>query len=107
MPATLSYMMHYWVWVCNDVYKKHVRLTRFMKSLDPSIYHSRQLSMLYKLDDGSFEGKLSTHTWAKLNRCSPAAASRDIQHLLIDGLLVPSGDTGPKTGCYLAPDLPW
>lgn len=90
-----------------NVYRKSVRLTRFMKSLDPSVYNSRQLSMLYKLADGSFEGKLSTDKWAKINKCSPAAASRDIQHLLKEGLLVPSGDTGPMTGYYLTSDFPW
>lgn len=90
-----------------NVYKQSVRLTRFMKSLDPSIYNSRQFSMLYKLADGSFEGKLSTDKWSKMNKCSPAAASRDIQHLLRDGLLVPSGDTGPMTGYFLSLDLPW
>ncbi len=90
-----------------NVYKKSVRLTQFMKSLDPSIFNSRQLSMLYKLADGSFEGKLSTDKWAKMNKCSPAAAMRDIQNLLSKGLLVPSGDTGPMTGYYLAPNLPW
>jgi Fic family protein len=89
-----------------NVFKKSVRLTRFMKSLDPSIYNSRQFSMLYKLADGTFEGKLSTDKWARMNRCSLAAASRDIQHLVRDGLLVPSGDMGPMTGYYLAPDLP-
>ncbi len=30
-------------------YKKSVKLTRFMKNLDPSIYNSRKLSMLFKL----------------------------------------------------------
>jgi len=89
-----------------NVYRKSIQLTRFMKSLDPSVYNSRQLSMLYKLADGSFEGKLSTDKWAKMNKCSVAAASRDIQHLLKEGLLVPSGDTGPMTGYYLASDLP-
>ncbi len=88
-----------------NVYKRSVKLTRFMKNLDPSIYNSRQLSMLFKLADGSFEGKLSTDKWAKMNKCSPAAASRDIQHLLKEGLLVPSGETGPKTGYSLNPNL--
>nr|WP_319473741.1 DUF4172 domain-containing protein [uncultured Sphaerochaeta sp.] len=88
-----------------NTYQRSVKLTRFMKNLDPSIYNSRQLSMLFKLADGSFEGKLSTDKWAKMNKCSPAAASRDIQHLLIEGLLVPSGETGPKTGYFLNPNL--
>ncbi len=86
-------------------YEKSVMLTRFMKNLDPSIFNSRQLSMLYKLADGSFAGKLTTYKWAKMNTCSPAAASRDIQQLLQKGLLIPSGDTGPKIGYYLNPNI--
>jgi len=38
--------------------------------------------MLFKLADGTFEGKLTTDKWAKMNKSSPAAATRDIQHLL-------------------------
>ena len=87
------------------VYEHSMRLTRFMKRLDPSAYNSRQISMLYKLADGSFEGKLTTDKWSKMNKCSPAAASRDIQHLLTEGLLVPSGETGPRTGYFLDPEL--
>jgi Fic family protein len=83
--------------------EKSMKLTRFMKNLDPSIYNSRELSMLFKLADGRFEGKLSTDKWAKMNKCSPAAASRDIQHLLKEGLLIPSRDKGPKTGYFLSP----
>ena len=87
------------------IYEKSVKLTRFMQNLDPSIYNSRQLSMLFRLADGSFEGKLSTDKWAKMNKCSPAAALRDIQHLLQEGFLISSGDTGPKTGYFLDPVL--
>jgi Fic family protein len=91
--------------VALHVYEKSVKLTRFMKNLDPSVYNSREISMLFKLADGSFNGKLSTAKWAKMNKCSPAAASRDIQHLLQEGFLIPSGDTGPKTGYFLDPAL--
>jgi len=87
------------------VYKNSVKLTRFMKNLDPSVYNSRELSMLFKLADGSFYGKLSTDKWAKMNKCSPAAASRDIQHLLQQGFLKPSGDSGPKTGYFFNPEF--
>jgi len=61
--------------------------------------------MLFKLADRTFEGKLTTDKCAKMNKCSPAAAIRDIQHLLQVGLLVPSGDTGPKTGYFLNPSV--
>ena len=87
------------------IFEKSMKLTRFMKNLDPSIYNSRELSMLFKLADGSFEGKLSTDKWAKMNKCSPAAASRDIHHLLQEGFLIPSGQKGPKTGYFLDPAL--
>jgi Fic family protein len=87
------------------LYEKSVKLTRFMKNLDPSVYNSRQLSMLFKLADGSFDGKLSTDKWAKMNKCSSAAASRDIKHLLQEGFLLPSGDTGPMTSYFLDPTL--
>lgn len=88
-----------------DQFEKSMKLTRFMKSLDPSLYNSRQISMLFKLADGSFEGKVSTDKWAKMKTCSPAAASRDIQQLIQAGFLVPSVETGPQTGYYLAQDL--
>ena len=87
------------------IYEKSIKLTRLVKDLNPSIYNSRQLSMLFKLADGSFQGKLSTDKWAKMHKCSSAAASRDIQHLLQEGFLIPSGDTGPKTGYFLDPAL--
>jgi Fic family protein len=87
------------------VYEKRVRLMHFMKQLDPSVFNSRQFFMLFKLADRTFEGKLTTDKWAKMNKCSPAAAIRDIQHLLQVGLLVPSGDTGPKAGYFLNPSV--
>lgn len=87
------------------IIEKRMKLTRFMKNLDPSIYNSRELSMLFKLADGSFEGKLSTDKWAKMNKCSPAAASRDIHHLLQEGFLIPSDQKGPKTSYFLDPAL--
>jgi len=45
-----------------------------------------ELSILFKLADGTLEGKLSTDKWSKMNVCSPAAAFCDIQHLLKEGL---------------------
>ncbi len=86
-------------------FEKSVKLTRFMKNLDPSVFNSRELSMLFKLADGTFYGKLSTDKWARMNKCSPAAALRDIQHLLREGILISSGDTGPQTGYLLNPAL--
>ncbi len=78
--------------------ERRMRVVNLMKSLDSSQYNSRQLSMLYKLADGTFVGKLTTAKWAKMNKCSSAAAARDLQQLVNEGLLYPSGDRGPQAG---------
>lgn len=78
--------------------KRTVRVTKYIKGLDPSEYNSREIYMLYKLADGTFFGKLTTDKWAKMTKCSAAASHRDIQHLVNTGHLVPDGDKGPKTG---------
>lgn len=75
-----------------------------MKSLDPNEYNSRQMSMLYRLADGSFYGKLTTEKWAKMMKCSSTVAYRDIQHLVKRGFLIPSGNGGRSTGYYFNED---
>lgn len=80
--------------------KRTLNTSLFMKSLDPSEYNSREMSMLYKLADGSFFGKLTTDKWIKMTKCSKAAAFRDIQHLVSKGFLVSSGEEGRNTGYY-------
>ncbi|MCF0261950.1 MAG: Fic family protein [Sphaerochaetaceae bacterium] len=82
-----------------------IRLSRFMASLDPSEFNSREISMLYKLSSGSFFGKLTTDKWAKMNKCSTAAALRDIGHLVDKGFLISDEESGPKHGYFLKPDL--
>jgi len=85
--------------------RKTMNLTSFMKDLDPAEYNSREIHMLFKLADGSFFGKLTNEKWAKMNKCSSAAALRDIQHLVEKGLLIPSGDAGRNAGYYLNPEI--
>lgn len=78
--------------------ERRMSLASLMKNLDSWRYNSRQLSMLYKLADRSVEGKLTTAKWAKMNKCSTAAAARDLQQLVNEGFLYPSGERGPQTG---------
>ncbi|MBP5161396.1 MAG: DUF4172 domain-containing protein [Spirochaetales bacterium] len=85
--------------------RKTMMLTSFMKDLDPSEYNSREMHMLFKLADGSFFGKLTNEKWARMNKCSSAAALRDIQHLVEKHLLIPSGDAGRNAGYYLNPEI--
>lgn len=42
--------------------------------------------MLNKLMDG-FDGKLTTSKWAKISKCSPDTALRDIQNLIDQGIV--------------------
>ncbi|QTQ13422.1 Fic family protein [Treponema parvum] len=72
--------------------------TAFMKTLDPNEFNSREMSMLYKLADGSFFGKLTTDKWKKMTKCSGAVAFRDIQHLVREGFLIPTDDAGKNKG---------
>lgn len=58
------------------------------------------MSMLCRLSDGSFYGKITTDKWARLMKCSNAAAFRDIQHLVKKGFLIPSGENGRSAGYY-------
>lgn len=48
--------------------------------------NERQNKMLNKLIDG-FEGKLTSSKWAKIAKCSPDTALRDIQDLITKGIL--------------------
>lgn len=82
------------------ILKTTLSTTAFMKSLDPNEFNSREMSMLYKLADGSFFGKLTTEKWMKITKCSNTVAFRDIQHLVQKGFLIPSGENGRKTGYY-------
>lgn len=85
--------------------KKTLSTTAFMKSLDPNEFNSREMSMLYKLADGSFFGKLTTEKWMKITKCSNTVAFRDIQHLVKKGFLIPSGEGGRNTGYYFNEDV--
>jgi len=77
-----------------DGFKQRMTRSSFVKQLDPSQYNSRELFMLYRLADGTFFGKLNGRTWMQMTKCSAAAASRDINNLLSQGLLIPSHPGG-------------
>jgi len=62
--------------------------------------NSRQRLMLNKLLDG-FEGKLKSSKWAKIAKCSPDTALRDINDLLDKGILRREAQGGRSTGYEL------
>lgn len=62
--------------------------------------NERQTKMVNMLWDG-FEGKLTSSKWAKINKCSPDTALRDLQDLVAKGILVRTESGGRSTGYEL------
>jgi Fic family protein len=77
---------------------------RFWESLQGLSLNSRQRLMLNRLLDG-LEGKLTNAKWAKIAKCSPDTALRDIQYLVEHGILVRGPEGGRSTSYSLAPRL--
>ena len=59
--------------------------------------NERQTKMVNMLWDG-FDGKLTSSIWAKINKCSPDTALRDLQDLVVKGILVRTESGGRSTG---------
>lgn len=64
----------------------------------------RQRAMLHRLLDG-FEGHLTSSKWAKITKCSPDSALRDIQDLLEKGLLEKAGGGGRSTAYRMRAEI--
>lgn len=78
-----------------------LRKARFWETVADIPIHDRQRAVLNRLLDG-FEGKLTTSKWAKLTKCSPDTALRDIQALVDRGILVRNAEGGRSTSYSLA-----
>ncbi|UFX42740.1 Fic family protein [Bradyrhizobium sp. 41S5] len=63
--------------------------------------NERQRDMLNRLLDG-FEGKLTSSKWARIEKCSPDTALRDIQDLVDQGILAKDEGGGRSTSYSLA-----
>ena len=66
--------------------------------------NARQLNLIDRLFDG-FDGKLTTGKWAKIAKCSPDTALRDINELLERGMLRKSEAGGRSTSYELNREL--
>ena len=69
---------------------------KFWESHQSVSLNERQRKMLNKLMDG-FEGKLTSSKWAKIAKCSPDTALRDIQDLIEKGILEKEEGGGRST----------
>lgn len=69
-----------------------LKKARFWKKHATTALNSRQIMMINKLFDG-FEGKLKSAKWAKIAKCSPDTALRDIKDLIEKGILQPESSS--------------
>jgi Fic family protein len=78
-----------------------LRKAQFWRSLAEQPLNLRQREMLNRLLEG-FEGKLTSAKWAKISKCSPDTALRDINDLVESGILVREPAGGRSTSYRLA-----
>ena len=74
---------------------------RFWQDIAHHPINTRQNAMLNWLLDG-FEGSLATDKWAKISRCAPDTARRDITDLMERGVLIRNLKGGRSTSSALA-----
>ncbi len=73
---------------------------RFWKIHEHTLLNERQRLIINKLLDG-FEGKLQSSKWAKIAKCSPDTALRDIKDLIEKGILQQEQAGGRSTNYEL------
>lgn len=78
-----------------------LRKARFWEKHAGVSLNDRQRNLLNQLLDG-FEGKLTSSKWAKIAKCSPDTALRDITDLLERGILIRGEGGGRSTSYALA-----
>jgi Fic family protein len=81
--------------------QKILRKTDFWKIHENTAFNERQRLVLNKLFDG-FDGKLKSSKWAKIAKCSPDTALRDIKDLIDKGILRQEQQGGRSTNYELA-----
>ncbi len=84
----------------DEALKRVLKKAEFWDKHKNTALNNRQRSMLNKLLDG-FDGKLKTSKWAKITRCSPDTALRDIKDLIEKGILQQEEQGGRSTNYEL------
>jgi Fic family protein len=79
--------------------------TKVWERIGPSLVNERQRNVINRLLDG-FIGKLTSSKYAKLAKCSPDTALRDINDLLERGVLIRDEGGGRSTSYSLASSQP-
>lgn len=81
--------------------QKILHKSAFWQIHEHTAFNERQRFMLNKLFDG-FDGKLKSSKWAKMAKCSPDTALRDIKDLIEKGILQQQQQGGRSTNYELA-----
>ncbi|WP_245645629.1 Fic family protein [Niabella ginsenosidivorans] len=81
--------------------QKILQKATFWKVHEHTRLNERQRLVLIKLLDG-FDGKLKSYKWAKIAKCSPDTALRDIKDLIEKGILQQEQGGGRSTNYELA-----
>lgn len=77
-----------------------IQKAEFWKRYASATLNDRQRDMINRLLDG-FEGKLTSSKWARIEKCSPDTALRDISQLIALGILAKEGAGGRSTSYRL------
>lgn len=80
--------------------KRVMNKTKFWDAHHQTEINERQRMMVNKLFEG-FEGKLTSSKWAKITKCSPDTALRDISDLMQKGILEKEQGGGRSTSYML------
>lgn len=84
----------------DEVLKRVLNKTKFWDKHIQTSINERQRIMINKLFD-DFEGKLNSSKWAKIVKCSPDTALRDIQDLIDKNILQKESSGGRSTSYVL------
>lgn len=84
-----------------NIFQKILRKAAFWKLHEHTRFNERQRLVINKLLDG-FDGKLKSSKWAKLAKCSPDTALRDIKDLIEKGILQQEQQGGRSTNYELS-----
>jgi Fic family protein len=81
-----------------------IQNSNFWKTHSATVLNERQIRMINKLLEG-FNGNLTSSKWAKITKCSPDTALRDIQDLMTKGILKKEAAGGRSTNYELVPSI--
>ncbi|MBN2743967.1 MAG: Fic family protein [Marinilabiliaceae bacterium] len=92
--------LHHALMATDDTIGKTLHKANFWDKHHDTLLNSRQRLMLNKLLDG-FDGKLKSSKWAKITKCSPDTALRDIKDLMDKDILKQEQQGGRSTNYEL------